>query len=267
MMKSVGLAVLLTCAGRAMAQDTSYVIVTEGILHGLRDSGTVSYRNIPFAGPPIGKLRFAPPSPPLAWQGVRDASHFGPTCPQRRGIRRPLAQLVRPFSHYLAGKIFPPAPLGVQFQPTGGYDEDCLSLNIWTAAPARINQPVVLFLHGGGFYQGGGNAPIQSGASFAKSGVIFVSMNYRLGAAGFLAMPELAREQGSYSGNYALLDVLAALRWLQHNASAFGGDPAKITVMGQSAGGALAFALLHSPQSKGLFRGVIIQSGIRMTAP
>ncbi|MFO1247299.1 MAG: carboxylesterase family protein [Alphaproteobacteria bacterium] len=250
-----------------MAQDTTYVTVAEGVLHGLRDGGTVSYRNIPFAAPPIGKLRFAPPSPPLAWRGVRDASHFGPTCPQLRGIRRPVAQLVRPFSHYLARIIFPPDPLGVQFQATGGYDEDCLNLNIWTAVRPKANQPVVLFLHGGGFYQGGGNAPIQRGTSFARSGVIFVSMNYRLGAAGFLAIPELAREQGGYSGNYALLDVLAALRWLRHNASAFGGDPAKITVMGQSAGGALAFALLHSPQSQGLFRGVIIQSGIRMTPP
>lgn len=261
------LTLLVACAGVAAAQPAPHVTVSEGVIKGSGENGIYAFRNIPFAAPPLGKLRFAPPAAPIAWRGVRDASRFGAACIQRRGARLAIAQMIRPISRYLADIIYRPAPWGGEFRPTGTYAEDCLSLNIWTSSPRNVGQPVVLFLHGGGFYQGGASAPIYNGAPLATSGVVFVSMNYRTGAAGFLANSELDKEQRGFSGNYALKDVLAALNWLHRNVEGFGGDPAKITVMGQSAGATLTIALLYSPLSKGLFRGAIIESGVRMETP
>ena len=158
----------------------------------------------------------------------------------------------------------PQAPWNIDYFVGPPYSEDCLSLNVWSTGGS--GKAVVLFIPGGGFNQGGGGVPIYNGAAMAKAGVIFVSMNYRLSAAGFLAHPELAAEQGGHSGNYALMDVIAALRWIKDNIAAFGGDPARVTVMGQSAGAQAINALLHSPLAAGLFRGAILDSGVRANA-
>jgi para-nitrobenzyl esterase len=214
-------------------------------LAGFKDRGADAFLNIPFGAAPVGDLRWKAPAPPLAWQGIRDAGKFGPACMQQDAR--------------------PQAPWSIEYFVAPPYSEDCLSLNVWTT-PGK-SKAVVLFIPGGGFSQGGGGVPIYSGAEMAKAGIVFVSMNYRQSAAGFLAHPELAAESPDHaSGNYTLTDVLAALRWLRANAAAFGGDPRKVTVMGQSAGAAAIVALLQSPLSKGLYRGAIIDSGVRANA-
>ncbi len=229
----------------AAAQDAPHVRVTEGELAGFRDRGANAYLDIPFGAAPVGALRWQAPAPPPAWQGVRDASKFGPACMQQDAR--------------------PQAPWGIEYFVGPPYSEDCLSLNVWTT-PGR-GKAVALFIPGGGFNQGGGGVPIYNGAGMAKAGIVFVTMNYRQSAAGFLALPELAAELPTHtSGNYTLTDILAALRWIHANIAAFGGDPAKVTVMGQSAGAAAINALLQSPLSRGLFRGAIIDSGVRAGA-
>ena len=241
--KGVCLATYL--ATPSLAQDAPHIRVAQGELAGIHDRGANSYLNIPFGAAPVGQLRWKAPAPPPAWQGVRDATTFGPACMQQDAR--------------------PQAPWSLEYFVGPPYSEDCLSLNVWTSGVKK--QAVVLFIPGGGFSQGGGGVPIYNGAEMAKAGIVFVSMNYRQSAAGFLAHPELAAESPDHaSGNYTLTDVLAALRWLHSNAAAFGGDPAKITVMGQSAGAAAIVALLQSPLSKGLFRGAIIDSGVRANA-
>jgi para-nitrobenzyl esterase len=238
-LKGLGLAALM--AFPAVAQDAPHSRVTQGELVGFNDRGANAYLNIPFGAAAVGDLRWKAPAPPPSWQGPRDATKFGPACMQQD------AQ--------------PQSPWGIEYFVGPPYSEDCLSLNVWTI-PGR-NKAVALFIPGGGFSQGGGGVPIYNGASMAKAGIVFVTMNYRQSAAGFLAHPELTAESPNHaSGNYTLMDVLAALRWIHANIAAFGGDPAKVTVMGQSAGAAAITALLQSPLSKGLFRGAIIDSGV-----
>jgi para-nitrobenzyl esterase len=160
----------------------------------------------------------------------------------------------------------PAGPWSIEHMVVGPYNEDCLSLNVWTTAKPGAGQAVALFIPGGGFNQGGGGVPIYNGANMAKAGIIFVTMNYRQSMAGFLTHPALTAEAG-HSGNYGLTDVIAALTWIRENIAAFGGDPAKVTVMGQSAGAAAINALLRSPQAKGLFRAAILNSGVRVGPP
>ncbi len=229
----------------AMAQDAPRVTVKEGTISGVADNGARSYRNIPFAAPPLGNLRFAPPAPPVAWSGVRDGSKFGPACMQQ------------------ATK--PNGPWSAEFFAAPPFSEDCLSLNVWTTGGS--GKAVLLFVPGGGFTQGGGGEVIYNGAVLAKQDIVMVTMNYRLGAAGFLATPELTAASARHaSGNYALWDVIAALQWIKANIAAFGGDPAKVTIMGQSAGAQAIVSILQAPEARGLFRGAIIDSGVRAGA-
>lgn len=243
LLQSLGLAALLALP--AAAEDTPHTRVAQGELAGFKDRGADAHLNIPFGAAPVGDLRWKATTPPPVWQGVRDATKFGPACMQQDAK--------------------PQAPWSIEYFVGAPYSEDCLSLNVWTTQGK--GKAVALFIPGGGFSQGGGGVPIYNGAEIAKAGIVFVTMNYRLSAAGFVASPALAAEApGHTSGNYTLMDILAALHWLHENAAAFGGDPDKITVMGQSAGAAAIVALLHSPLAKGLFRGAIIDSGVRAGA-
>jgi para-nitrobenzyl esterase len=240
-LKGLGVAAMLVLP--AAAQTAPMAHVAQGDLTGFTDHGADAYLNIPYGAPATGDLRWNAPGKPAAWTGARDATKFGPACIQ------PNAK--------------PQAPWSIEFFVGGPYSEDCLSLNVWTTAKKGDAKAVALFIPGGGFNQGGGGVPIYNGAGMAKAGVVFVTMNYRLSAAGFFANAELATEHGGSSGNYGLMDVLMALHWIHDNIAAFGGDPAKVTVMGQSAGAAAINALLHSPLAAGLFRGAIIDSGVR----
>ena len=245
LVKGAALAAMLALPAAAQDQitDQPRARVAQGELIGTRERDADAFLNVPFGAAPVGDLRWKASAPPPAWSGVRDASKFGPACMQ------PDAK--------------PGGPWSIEYYFTGPYSEDCLNLNVWTTAKPGANQAVVLFVPGGGFNQGGGGAPIYNGANMAKAGIVVVTMNYRLTAAGFLTHPELTREVG-HSGNYGLMDVIAALTWLRENVATFGGDPAKITVMGQSAGASAINALLRSPQAKGLFRAAILNSGVRV---
>jgi carboxylesterase type B len=192
------------------------------------------FKGIPFAAPPIGPLRWRPPEPPTQWQGVRDATQFGADCMQKRLLETR-------------------AP---------GVSEDCLTLNIW--APAQNSGgalPVMVWVFGGGFVDGSASLPIYDGEALARKGVVLVTVNYRTGVFGFLAHPALAAESPYHSaGNYGILDVIAALRWLKSNVAAFGGDPNRVTVFGESAGASLLDMVLVSPLSEGLVHGAILES-------
>jgi para-nitrobenzyl esterase len=201
----------------------------------VRGSGAdvVSFKGIPYAAPPVGPLRWKPPAPAVAWEGTREATEFCASCPQ------------------------PAALPGASKQ-----SEDCLTLNIWTPAKsAKERLPVMVWIYGGGFMIGSSAQPTYDGETLARQGAVVVTFNYRLGALGFLAHPELSREspQG-VSGNYGLLDQIAALRWVQRNIENFGGDRRRVTIFGESAGGASVVTLLVSPLAKGLFHRAIAQS-------
>jgi para-nitrobenzyl esterase len=210
------------------------------------DAGGVrAYKGIPYAAPPLGPLRWRPPEPVAAWTGVRPSSAFGPNSLQ--GV--------------VWGDIDPYA---------AGVSEDCLYLNVWTpAAPgdgARL--PTLAWIHGGGFVVGSGAEPRYDGARLAARGIIVVTLNHRLNALGFLAHPELTAESDHRaSGNYGFLDLVAALGWVKRNIAAFGGDPGKVTVAGESAGSFAACALMASPLAKGLLTGVIGESGAMFPSP
>ena len=223
-----------------MTNDT--VRVESGLLAGARSAdGTVcSFKGVPYAEPPVGPLRWKPPQPPQPWSGIRPATAFGPRC-------------IQPNRPTHAVGYFGPEP----------ESEDCLTLNIWTAARAPDEKrPVMVWFHGGAFLVGSGSLPIFHGDALARRGVVLVTVNYRLGRLGFLAHPELSAEQ-SYrgSGNYGHLDQIEALRWIKANIAAFGGDPDRVTIFGQSAGSSTVNTLMASPLAKGLFQRAIGQSG------
>lgn len=214
------------------------VTLPEGEVGGRVDGPVLAFKGIPFAAPPVGELRWRPPQPPAAWTGVRSAAAYGPDCMQE------------PFPGDAA-------PLGVA--PA----EDCLYLNVWRpAAAGAAKLPVMVWIYGGGFVNGGSSPAVYDGSAFARDGVVFVSFNYRIGRFGFFAHPALTAEAGGDPlGNYGYLDQIAALQWVQRNIARFGGDPDKVTLFGESAGGASALALMTSPMAKGLFHRVIVQSG------
>jgi len=207
-------------------------------------TGVYTYKGIPFAAPPVGELRWKPPSPPIPWNGVRECLVFGASPMQ-----------AKPVSFLMIGPEFviPQQPLS----------EDCLYLNVWTGARSpKEKRPVMVWIYGGGFITGGSAAPGYSGEALAKQGIVFVSFNYRLGVFGFLSHPGLSAESGHHSsGNYALMDQIAALQWVKKNIHAFGGDPDRITIAGQSAGSVSVNCLLVSPLASGLFQGAIGESG------
>ena len=202
----------------------------------------VVYKGIPFAAPPVGELRWKPPQPVAPWKGVRNASVFGPTCPQQP---------------YPAGCVFPE---GTQLDR---FSEDCLYLNVWTAGTAATEpRPVLVWIHGGAMIRGAGSCPVYDGAALAEKGAVVVTINYRLGAFGLLAPPELTAEsEHRASCNYALLDQVAALGWVKRNIRGFGGDPGRVTIFGQSAGSSSSASLCASPLARGLFHGAIGESG------
>src|SRR5262245_43822446 len=204
------------------------------------DQTVCTFKGVPYARPPVGALRWRPPQPPPRWSGMRPAAGFGPRC-------------VQPERPTNAVGYFGPER----------EREDCLYLNVWTAAPSPAEQrPVMLWLHGGAFLLGSGSLPIFDGAALARRGAVVVTINYRLGRLGFLAHPGLSAEQPyRASGNYGLLDQIAALRWIQTNIAAFGGDPNCVTIFGQSAGSSSVSSLMASPLAKGLFHRAIGQSG------
>ncbi len=229
-------AALLTAPPAAAAPR---VTIASGTLAGTADRGVEIFKGIPYAAPPVGTLRWAPPAPPAAWKGVRDASHFGAACPQPS----------RPDNKPAAGADLP-------------HSEDCLFLNVWAPESAR-RAPVMVWIHGGAFRVGSGASPIYDGDAFAKDGVVFVSINYRLGALGFFAHPALTRAAGPDAplGNYGLMDQIAALRWVHRNIARFGGDPANVTIFGESAGGESVLFLMTTPAARGLFGKAIVESG------
>ncbi len=203
-----------------------------GDLRGSRENGVAVYRGVPYAAPPVGELRFSPPRAMPAWRGVRDAIEDGPIAPQGRSrLAHIMGDFERPQS------------------------EDCLTLNVWTPAPDAGKRPVLVWIHGGAFGSGSGSLPWYSGERFAANGdLVAVSINYRLGALGFLCLP------GVSDGNLGLLDQVTALRFVRENIAAFGGDPDNVTLVGQSAGAASIAILMTMPLSEGLFRRAILQS-------
>ena len=205
----------------------STVQTKQGAVAGLEQDGVHGFLGIPYAAPPVGKLRWRAPEPPASWEGVRDASTFGNAAIQT-------------------------VDTGMNLRAE--QNEDCLNLNVWTTAPdAGAKRPVMVWIHGGGFLNGSSSLTNWPGDQLCRSGVVVVSMNYRLGAFGFLTQPEAG-------ANFGALDWVAALEWVKANICDFGGDPEKVTVFGQSAGGAASRALLSMPSARGLFHRVIIQS-------
>ncbi|MGH9145329.1 MAG: carboxylesterase/lipase family protein [Vicinamibacterales bacterium] len=224
------------------------VRIESGALSGASGSrsGVRVFKGIPFAAPPVGPLRWRAPQPVASWNGVRRADTFGPVCMQPPGVGRLNVSVDLPDS---------PAP-----------SEDCLYLNVWTAATSSTERrPVMVWIFGGAYTEGAGSSPHNDGEALARKGVVAVTVNYRLGPFGFLAHPALTTESGrNASGNYAMMDLIAALRWVQKNVGAFGGDASNVTIFGESAGAALAAGLVGSPEATGLFQRAISQSGAWM---
>ena len=242
----VGLAML---AGTALANEAPHARVSTGELAGVRQVDVAAFLGIPFAAPPVGDLRWRAPRPALAWQGVRAADRFGPSC----------LQAVNPAGF---------GPWTHEYVVQGAVSEDCLFLNVWTPARVGARLPVLVWIHGGAFTSGSGSVPVYNGATLATQGMVVVTINYRLGIWGFLAHPDLTREAaGAPPTNFGLQDILAALRWVQGNINAFGGDPTRVTIAGQSAGSMAVHDLLVSPLAKGLFAQAISQSGLPTTIP
>lgn len=220
------LALWLAISANAQSSDSVIVKTESGLVRGVEKNGVLSWKGVPFAAPPIGKLRWRVPQPPIAWQDVRDASQFGPACMQANDVAK---------------------------------SEDCLSLNIWRPAHAAQALPVMVWIHGGALVYG--SSTIYPGDALSAKGVVVVTLNYRVGRFGFFAHPALAAESpDDVRGNYGFMDQLAALKWVQRNIAAFGGDPTQVTIFGQSAGGGSVLVLLTSPLSRGLFQRAIIQS-------
>jgi len=236
---------VMFAAELTVAQQPVSVKVEQGLLQGTLEKGVVVYKGVPYAAPPVGKLRWRAPQPPAHWKGIRKADKFS---------ANPMQVMV----HELG-------PWTPEYQPQGAVSEDCLYLNIWTTAKSsKEKRPVVMYIPGGAFTGGSGDCPVYNGENLAKKGLVVVTINYRVGVFGFLALPELTKEsKHHFSGNYGLLDQLAALKWIRKNISAFGGDPNQVTIMGQSAGASSVNYLTASPLAKGLFIRAIAESGTR----
>lgn len=230
--------VLLLMLSSTYAQTNSPVVkIRNGQLQGSVENGVQSFKGIPFAAPPTGKFRWREPQPVTNWTGVHDAKEFGPTGMQTN----------------VFGDMAFRAPR---------MSEDCLYLNVWTPDTRKKNLPVLVYFYGGGFVAGDGSEARYDGASMAAKGMVALTVNYRLGIFGHMAHPELTKESPDHaSGNYGMLDQVAALKWVQENIAAFGGDPKRVTIAGESAGSMSVSALMASPLSKNLFAQAIGESG------
>lgn len=237
---TLSIAALLAATALARADAPDRVKVASGVLEGtgVQPSGVRVFKGIPFAAPPVGDLRWRAPQPARSWDGVRSAVQFGPRCMQLQMF-------------------------GDMNFRASGMGEDCLYLNVWTPARSeRERLPVLVYFYGGGFQAGDGSEPRYDGESMAAKGVVAITTNYRLGIFGFYSHPELTQESPhKASGNYALLDQGAALRWVHDNIAAFGGDPERVTIAGESAGSLSVSAHMASPLSKDLIAGAIGESG------
>jgi len=235
------LVLIALLAAPAFAADLPAISVTGGQVRGIAlEKGGAAFKGIPFAQAPTGDLRWREPAAVKAWTGVREATSFGAPCAQNSG-----------------GKM------------QENSSEDCLFLNVWNSEwPARARKPVMVWFHGGGNYAGTASGNNFDGESLARHGVVVVTVNYRLSVFGFFAHPELTRESAHHaSGNYGLMDQIAALKWVHDNIAKFGGDPANVTIFGQSAGAVDVNVLMTSPQAKGLFHKVIAESGTVTRVP
>jgi para-nitrobenzyl esterase len=236
-MASLLISAALIAGATHAAPAPQVVTIDTGQLQGVVEDGALSFKGVPFAKPPVGDLRWRPPQPADRWKGVFVADRYGHDCMQ---------------------KPFPSdaAPLGTT--PA----EDCLVVNVWRPAEATGKLPVMVWIYGGGFVNGGSSPAVYSGAQFAKQGIVFVSFNYRLGRLGFFAFPELLRQHPNEpKGDYGYMDQLAALHWVQRNIAAFGGDPRRVTIFGESAGGGSVNMLMTSPMAHGLFSQAAVESG------
>jgi len=237
-----GVSALGAVVSTALAQVQS-ARVTGGEVQGVVVNGIASFKGIPFAAPPVGQNRWRSPQPVVPWSGVRRADTFAPACMQDTALAARLG-----------------APTEVS--------EDCLYLNVWTPAKSSSERlPVMVWIYGGAFVGGATNWPLYDGAHFAKKGVVLVSVAYRVGAFGFLAAPELSRESGHGSGDYGLEDQIAGLSWVRKNIARFGGDPHRVTIFGESAGGISVSMLAASPRARGLYQRAISESGGSLTPP
>ena len=248
----LGMALLSILISSCQSQDDSKLIAVEhvqvegGVISGATDSsGLVKiFKGVPFAAPPVGDLRWKAPQPVLPWEGVKACTE-NPAAP----MQNPPV----PFFAWSEEFLIPKEPIS----------EDCLYLNIWTAAQnSDEKRPVMVWIYGGGFSSGGNTVPLYDGTDLAKEGIVVVNLNYRVGMLGFFTHPELSAESPDQtSGNYGILDQVAALEWVKKNISQFGGDPNNVTIAGQSAGAFSVNALVVSPKAKGLFHKAIAQSG------
>lgn len=242
------LPVILLYCSLAIAQKSDMTVIKTdaGLVSGSTNiTGQIHiFKGIPFAAPPVGKLRWREPQPVRPWEGVKQCINFSAS---------PMQGRPDPFGVYTREFLIPYEPIS----------EDCLYLNVWTSARSSTEkQPVLVYIYGGGFASGGAAVPIYDGEATAKRGVVFVVINYRVGIFGFFAHPELTKESGhNASGNYGLMDQLAALKWVKQNIAAFGGDPDNVTIAGQSAGSMSVNCLVASPLGKGLFQKAIAESG------
>ena len=245
-MLAVGAALLAP----AIAAPIQHTAVEQGKVAGLVRGDVAAFLGMPYAAPPVGNLRWRAPEPAAAWTDERQATAFGANC----------MQIITPNGH---------GPWTWEYSAQGKVSEDCLTVNVWTPAKSTNDRlPVLFWIHGGGYFEGSSSAAIYDGENFARKGIVVVSLNYRLGALGFLAHPELSVESPNrISGNYGVLDTIAALKWVKKNIAAFGGDPNRIAIYGQSAGAGMVVTLTFVPEAKGLFHGAIAQSGVGASFP
>lgn len=247
-----GLLIMISLSNLTFAQKKRKITVNSvkienGIISGTNGqvSQVMVFKGIPFAAPPLAELRWKEPQPVKNWQGIKKCDTFGGIAPQKRT------------------GAFPPYTAEMMIPADGTISEDCLYLNVWTTAKSTDEKrPVIVFIHGGSFGGGSGSIPIYDGESMATKGIVYVTINYRLGAFGFFAHPELTKESSHHaSGNYGIQDQIAALKWVKKNIAAFGGNPDNVTIAGQSAGSMSVNVLDASPLAKGLFHKIIAESG------
>jgi para-nitrobenzyl esterase len=250
MLKAAPLALAALALGTVAMADSLVVKTDDGKVHGklIGDGKVRAFQGVPYAAPPVGELRWKAPQPAAKWKGELDATKYG--------------------HHCLQGHVFDDMVFQDATRPSDLGSEDCLNLNVYTPADAKSKAklPVMFWIHGGGYAGGGSSEPRHNGDFMPTKGVVLVTINYRLGIFGFLATPELAAEQGGASGNYGLLDMVAALQWVKKNIVEFGGDPDNVTIFGESAGSFAVSTLMAAPPAQGLFQKAIGESGGALTS-